>query len=316
MLANPDNTDAQNTNVSPTGFGFTNTSWAGQTFTPTVTGQLKRVDVELFCAGCTATSPNITVSIRATTGATPVPTGADLATATIPGFNDGGAGGLKTFTFASPVTLTAGTRYAFVFRLGRALARGTVRLHLQLRDDRLLELEPVRERPARHVDEQRLDLDGRHDGRRSRPQLRHVHQPGLRARRARSSRRSRTRTRPPGRTPTLDDALLHGDDARGHGRQVPGRRRATRQYGPFNFVGPDGTASTFFTTSGASLSQFNGFRYLRYKAFLSTTNSAVTPSLSSVQVCFVDTAATSATSLAVAAATGTFGGTTTLSRRR
>ena len=38
-------------------------------------------------------SPNITLSIRATTGATPVPTGADLATATIAGFNDGGAGG-------------------------------------------------------------------------------------------------------------------------------------------------------------------------------------------------------------------------------
>ena len=84
------------------------------------------------------------------------------------------------------------------------------------------------------------------------------------------------------------------------------------QHGPFTFVGPDGTAATFFTTSGASLSQFNGFRYLKYKATLSTTNSSVTPSLSSVQVCFVDTAATSATSLAVAPATGTFGGTTTL----
>ena len=35
--------------------------WAGQTFTPTVTGQLKRVDVELFCSGCTGDdSPNIT----------------------------------------------------------------------------------------------------------------------------------------------------------------------------------------------------------------------------------------------------------------
>src|SRR5439155_1006319 len=40
--------------------------------------------------------------------------------------------------------------------------------------------------------------------------------------------------------------------------------------GPFTFVGPDGTAGTFFTTSGASLSQFNGKRYLQYKAFLST----------------------------------------------
>src|SRR5205085_1331924 len=30
--------------------------------------------------------------------------------------------------------------------------------------------------------------------------------------------------------------------------------------GPFNFVGPGGTASTFFTTTGASLSQFTGLR--------------------------------------------------------
>ena len=88
-----------------------------------MTGQLKQVDVELFCL-CTVNSPNVTLSIRNTTGATPVPTGADLGTATLPGFNDGGAGGLKTFTFASPVTLTAGTRYAFIFRLATAPVAG------------------------------------------------------------------------------------------------------------------------------------------------------------------------------------------------
>ena len=65
------------------------------------------------------------MSIRATTGATPVPTGADLATATLAGFNDGGAGGLKTVTFASPITLTAGTRYAFVFRAVSTRSTGT-----------------------------------------------------------------------------------------------------------------------------------------------------------------------------------------------
>ncbi|MFL6334264.1 MAG: Ig-like domain repeat protein [Pyrinomonadaceae bacterium] len=56
--------------------------------------------------------------------------------------------------------------------------------------------------------------------------------------------------------------------------------------GPFNFVGPDGTAATFFTTSGASLSQFNGFRYLKYKAILNTSNTASTPTLNDVTVCF------------------------------
>jgi len=55
--------------------------------------------------------------------------------------------------------------------------------------------------------------------------------------------------------------------------------------GPFTFVGPDGTAATFFTTTGASLSQFNGKRYLQYKAFLSTTDTSVTPTLSDVTVC-------------------------------
>src|SRR5439155_3130509 len=126
VLAEPNNTDAQNTDVSPTGFGISSTSSAGQTFTLTVTGQIKRVDVELFCSGCTANSPNVILTIRNTTGGPPVPTGSDLATATLTGFDDGGTGGLKTFTFASPVTLTAGTRYAFVFRLASAFASGTV----------------------------------------------------------------------------------------------------------------------------------------------------------------------------------------------
>jgi hypothetical protein len=56
--------------------------------------------------------------------------------------------------------------------------------------------------------------------------------------------------------------------------------------GPFNFVGPDGTAATFFTANGASLSQFNGFRYLKYEALLSTTDNIITPTLNDVTVCF------------------------------
>jgi hypothetical protein len=57
--------------------------------------------------------------------------------------------------------------------------------------------------------------------------------------------------------------------------------------GPFNFVGPDGTSGTFFT-NGASLAQFNGLRYLKYKALLNTTNSTVTPTLTDVTICFTD----------------------------
>ncbi len=56
--------------------------------------------------------------------------------------------------------------------------------------------------------------------------------------------------------------------------------------GPFNFVGPDGTSATFFTSSGASIAQFSGLRYLEYKAFLSTTVSGTTPVLNDVTLCY------------------------------
>ncbi|HEY6213978.1 MAG TPA: carboxypeptidase-like regulatory domain-containing protein, partial [Vicinamibacterales bacterium] len=126
VLAKPDLLDQSNSNVTASGFGISTTSWAGQTFTPAISGKLVRADIELFCNGCSTNSSNVTVSIRATTGATPVPTGADLATATLPGFNDGGAGGLKSVTFASPLTVTAGTRYAVIFRIAATFTPGSI----------------------------------------------------------------------------------------------------------------------------------------------------------------------------------------------
>lgn len=67
--------------------------------------------------------------------------------------------------------------------------------------------------------------------------------------------------------------------------QVAGSNFST---GPFSFVGPDTTLATFFTTSGASLSQFNGQRYLQYKAFLSTTDGTATPTVNDVTMCYAD----------------------------
>ncbi len=105
--------DQQNTTVTTNGFAMTPTSWAGQTFVPSVTSQLTCADFNLFCSGCSGATPAITVSVRATTGTPAVPTGADLATATIPGFNNGG-GGYFTANFSTPATLTAGTSYALI----------------------------------------------------------------------------------------------------------------------------------------------------------------------------------------------------------
>ena len=83
VLLNAPNIDQQNTAGTTTGTSFATASWGGQTFIPAVTGKLVKVDVQLFCSGCTGTTPNLTLSIRSTSGG--LPTGADLATATIPG---------------------------------------------------------------------------------------------------------------------------------------------------------------------------------------------------------------------------------------
>jgi hypothetical protein len=61
-------------------------------------------------------------------------------------------------------------------------------------------------------------------------------------------------------------------------------------FGPFNFVGPDGTAAAFYTTSGGSLGQFSGKRYVQYRAFLSTTDVAVSPTLNDATVCYSEQA--------------------------
>jgi len=52
----------------------------------------------------------------------------------------------------------------------------------------------------------------------------------------------------------------------------------------WNFVGPDGTASTYYQSNGATIVGHDGRRYIKYKAFLSTTNTGITPLLNSVTI--------------------------------
>src|SRR5690606_14970318 len=94
--------DQQNPSLGTSGVGITTTTWGGQTFTPTFSGQLVRAEINLFCSGCTGTTPNLTLSLRATSAG--LPSGADLASATINGFNSG-ASGYFTATFAIPPVL-------------------------------------------------------------------------------------------------------------------------------------------------------------------------------------------------------------------
>src|SRR5206468_1901910 len=76
---------------------------------------LVKADIQLFCSGCGATPPNLTLSVRATSAG--LPTGADLATVTVPG-SAFASGATTTFTasFGSPATLTSGTQYALILR--------------------------------------------------------------------------------------------------------------------------------------------------------------------------------------------------------
>ncbi len=56
----------------------------------------------------------------------------------------------------------------------------------------------------------------------------------------------------------------------------------------WNYVGPNGTAGTYFTTPGQDISAVLGSkRYVRYKAYLSTADSTKTPVLTSVNLNFV-----------------------------
>ena len=269
--------DQQNTAGTTTGTGPASiTNWQGQTFIPAVTGTLVKADVNLFCSGCTGTTPNLTLSVRATSGG--LPTGADLASATITGFSSG-AGVYYTATFGAPATLTSGTQYALLLR---PVANPSVGAGYFW----------IRSSPSTYANGQRVlstdsgatfTADSTRDF-----NFKAYMQTGFAAsgNQVSSLKDSNPAT---GFTPTW--STLSWTAA------TPANTALTYQVaasnsgsGPFNFVGPDGTAGTFFTTSGASLSQFNGQRYLQYKALLSTTNSAATPTVNDVTMCFADVA--------------------------
>lgn len=54
---------------------------------------------------------------------------------------------------------------------------------------------------------------------------------------------------------------------------------------PTDFIGPDGTTNTYYTTSGSSLhSSLSGLRYLRYRVLLHTDDPLVTPTINRISI--------------------------------
>lgn len=282
VLAGGPIVDQQSATLGTSGVGITVTTWGGQTFTPSVTGLITRVDVNLFCSGCTGTIPNLTLSIRAASGG--LPTGADLATGTITGFNSG-ASAYYTATLATPITLTAGTQYAFVIRPTANPSPGTYALTRSGTSTAGSDVYVGGSRVAGATSGTvwSIPLTG---GIQTDTGFKVYMDTGFRAS-GNFTSSIKDANPAPGRAVTWSTLSWNAS--------VPANTTLQFQVaasnaisGPFNFVGPDGTAGTFFTTSGASLSQFDNNRYLKYRAYFATTDSAVSPRINDVAVCFAN----------------------------
>ncbi len=277
--------DQQNTAGTTTGTGFGTPAWTGQTFIPSVSGQLLRVESTIFCNGCGATPPDLTLSVRAT--AAGLPTGADLAAVTIPGSNYG-SGASVTFmaTFGAPATLTAGTQYALVMRPVSAPA-GTGYFW-------------IRSSPSTYANGQRV-LSANSGGTWSTDSTRDYNFKAVMAgpySPTSGNIVSSTKDSNPaaGLTAMWSSLSWTGTTPANTSLQfqVAG---SNNPGGPFNFVGPDGTAGTFYTTSPGTLGPLYNLRYAKYKAYLATTNNAATPLLNDVTLCLnnVDCSSVNAT---------------------
>ncbi len=292
-LLNAPTVDQQNTAGTTTGTGFGTPAWTGQTFIPTVTANLVKVDVQLFCSGCTGTTPNLTLSVRATSAG--LPTGADLATASIPGFSNS-AGAHYTATFASPATLTSGTQYALILRPSAAPSAGGYFW--------------IRSSPSTYSSGLRV-LSSNSGATWSADSTRDYNftaymQTGYAA--SGNLVSSLKDANPPANTTSNWGTLTWTADTPANTSiqfQIAASNNAS---GPFSFVGPDGTSGTFFG-NGDSLAHFNGNRYLKYQASFISSDPTATPVLHDVTICFSDLPATA---LLVAPATGSFGGTVNL----
>ncbi|HYK02088.1 MAG TPA: carboxypeptidase regulatory-like domain-containing protein [Thermoanaerobaculia bacterium] len=290
MLSNPATIDQQNTTLGTQGAGTTFVTWLGQTFTAAIAAPVVRVDVNMFSLNCGAvTMPNLVISIRNAAGN--LPTGADLAVSDpIPGFCNGG-GGWFTATFPTPVTLTPGTQYALVIRPAAAIPAGAPApgyfWSVSVGTGAIALQNPYAGgRRASSANSGVTWAGAAGNANNDHGFKIYVDQGYTLAGNLVSS--TKDSNAPPGLTPVW--GALTWTATTPADTSVQFQAAASNSVnGPFAFVGPDGTAATFFTTSGASLDQFFGKRYLQYKAYLATTVGTATPTLHDVQVCYVDT---------------------------
>jgi hypothetical protein len=286
----PEAADQSNTHFSSIGTVVTSTTWAGQTFKAGVTGNLTKISVGLgLNSGSTGT---VTVEIHDISASNPGST--VLATATLgPVTNASGTTATYTTTFSSPAAVVSGTSYSVVIK---ALS-GSV----YVVDDNL----------AHYANGQYFsttDSGGTWTGAAADMTFTEYVTPTTLLTTGSYTSPLKDSGSVTGST-TSWTTLSWNTGALPGGTALKFQAAASNSSsGPFNFVGPDGTGATFFTTTGASLAQFNGRRYLRYQGFF-TGNGTNTPTLNDVTVCYsVAPTVTSAATLSVAGRVLTYEG--------
>jgi len=274
----------QNTTLGNQGAGLSNTTWLAQTFTASSTGPVTRIDLNLFSLSCSSvTMPNLTVSIRSASG--DLPTGADLATATIPGFCNG-AGGWFTATLSTPVTITAGTQYSIVWHAAASIPTGAGYYGTVSAGTGATSVQnPYAGGRRASSSNSGSTWTGASGNANNDHGFKIYIAPGYSSA---GSLESHVKDSNPVSPGTTSWGAITWNAATPVGTSVTMQVAASNNInGPFVFVGPDGTASTYFS-SGGSLARFNGYRYLKYKAYLTTSDSSVTPTLQDVTICFTN----------------------------
>lgn len=270
--------DQQQTTVGSTGNAITSTTWEAQSFVPALSGTLTRIDLDLFCSGCSGTDPALTVEVRTTSGGSPTST--VLATTTVPGFSSG-APSFYSAIFSSPATLTSGTTYAYVLRLGTDRATGTYAALRSNNNQYANGAQLISTNGGSSWSSQSTDLGFK-------TYMTTSVTYGLSGDLVASVKDANPA---PGGTPHWTSLSWSASTPPGTNVRFQAAASGSAT-GPFTFIGPDGTGGTFFTTSPASLSSplFSG-GYLKYRALMSTTVATSTPTLSDVTTCYDNTCA-------------------------
>jgi hypothetical protein len=270
--------DQQQTTVGSSGNAITTTTWEAQSFVPALSGTLTRIDLDLFCSNCGGADPALTLEVRTTSGGSPTST--VLATTTVPGFSSG-APTFYSAVFPSPAALTSGTTYAYVLRLGTDRATGTYAALRSNNNQYANGSQLISTNSGSAWSSQNTDLGFKT----------YMTTPGVYG--LSGDLVSSVKDANPALGGTPHWTSLSWSASTPAGTMVKFQAAASGSpVGPFSFIGPDGTGGTFFTTSPASLSSglFSG-RYLKYRAFLSTTVATSTPTLGDVTTCFNNTCA-------------------------